>query len=70
MCGGGGYAGMTKNLLVSLGWNEEKIYNVGGYWSYKGKNNISVKTERDGKTAYDFYKVPYHNIDFSTLTTK
>ena len=21
MCGGGGYAGMTKNLLVSLGWN-------------------------------------------------
>ena len=70
MCGGGGYAGMTKNLLVSLGWNEEKIYNVGGYWSYKGKNNISVKTERDGKTAYDFYKVPYHNIDFSTLTTR
>lgn len=70
MCGGGGYAGMTKNLLVSLGWNAEKIYNVGGYWSYNGKNNISVKTERDGKTAYDFYKVPYHNIDFSTLTTK
>lgn len=70
MCGGGGYAGMTKNLLVSLGWNEEKIYNVGGYWSYKGKNNVAVKTERDGKVAYDFYKVPYHNIDFSTLTTK
>ena len=30
MCGGGGYAGMTKNLLVSLGWDKEKIYNVGG----------------------------------------
>lgn len=70
MCGGGGYAGMTKNLLVSLGWNAEKIYNVGGYWSYKGKNNVPVKTERDGKTAYDFFKVPYHNIDFSTLTAK
>ena len=28
MCGGGGYAGMTKNLLVSLGWDENKIYNV------------------------------------------
>ena len=70
MCGGGGYAGMTKNLLVSLGWNEEKIFNVGGYWSYKGKNNVAVKTERDGKVAYDFFKVPYHNIDFSTLTAK
>ena len=32
MCGGGGYAGMTKNFLVSMGWDENKIYNVGGYW--------------------------------------
>ena len=30
MCGGGGYAGMTKNLLVSLGWDENKIYNTCG----------------------------------------
>ena len=28
MCGGGGYAGMTKTMLVSLGWDENKIYNV------------------------------------------
>ena len=70
MCGGGGYAGMTKNLLVALGWNENKIYNVGGYWSYDGGNNVSVKTERGGETVYDFFKVPYHSIDFSTLTTK
>ena len=34
MCGGGGYAGFTKNLLVSLGWDENKIYNVGGYWYF------------------------------------
>ena len=26
MCGGGGYAGMTKNMLVALGWDENKIY--------------------------------------------
>ena len=32
MCGGGGYAGMMKNLLISLGWNQDNIYNVGGYW--------------------------------------
>ena len=37
MCGGGGYAGMTKSMLVALGWEEEKIYNTGGYWYYKGK---------------------------------
>lgn len=68
MCGGGGYAGMTKNLLVSLGWNENKIYDVGGYWFYNGKNNVQVKTTKDGKTTYDFWKVTYHDIDFKSLT--
>ena len=28
MCGGGGYASMTKNLLISLGYDQNKIYNV------------------------------------------
>lgn len=68
MCGGGGYAGMTKNLLVSLGWDENKIYNIGGYWYYDGKNNIQIKKEENGKTTYDFWKVIYHNIDFDNLT--
>ena len=68
MCGGGGYAGMTKNLLVSLGWDENKIYNVGGFWYYKGNNKVSVKRTVDGKDIYDFYKVVYHDIDFDTLT--
>lgn len=67
MCGGGGYAGMTKNLLVALGWDEDKIYNVGGYWYYNGKNNIKVKNTKYGKTSYDFWKVPYHDIDFDSL---
>lgn len=64
MCGGGGYAGMTKNLLVSLGWNKNKIYNVGGYWNYNGKHNIKIK---NGKN-YDFWKVNYHDINFDELT--
>ena len=68
MCGGGGYAGMTKQLLVSLGWNEEKIYDVGGYWNYDGKNNVQVKREENQKTYYDFWKVVYHDIDFNNLT--
>lgn len=67
MCGGGGYAGMTKSMLVKLGWDADKIYNVGGYWYYEGDNNIQVKTTRNGATVYDFWKIPYHNIDFSSL---
>ena len=68
MCGGGGYAGMTKNFLVQLGWDENKIYNIGGYWYYKGKNNIEVKKTVDGKVTYDFENVPYHKIEFDKLT--
>lgn len=68
ICGGGGYAGMTKKLLVSLGWNKNKIYNVGGYWYYKGKNNIQIKKEHDGKETYEFWKVNYHDINFDNLT--
>ena len=64
MCGGGGYAGMTKNLLVSLGWDENKIYDVGGYWFYNGNNNVKVKNDN----GYDFWKVTYHDIDFDKLT--
>lgn len=71
MCGGGGYAGMMKNLLVAEGWDEKKIYDVGGYWSYEGKNNVEVKrVTADGKTVYDFYKVAYHDITFDNLTEK
>ena len=64
MCGGGGYAGMTKNLLVSLGWDKDKIYNVGGYWFYNGKNKVEVKSG----DKYNFWKVNYHDIDFNNLT--
>ena len=67
MCGGGGYAGMMKNLLVSLGWDKNKIYNVGGYWYYKGKNNVKVKTKVNGQDFYDFTKVTYHEIDFDKM---
>lgn len=68
MCGGGGYAGMTKNMLISLGWDENKIYNVGAYWSYQGQNNVSVKRKnQDDSISYDFWKVPYHEIDIKTL---
>ncbi|MBR5046050.1 hypothetical protein IKX73_00225 [Candidatus Saccharibacteria bacterium] len=69
MCGGGGYAGMMKKMLVALGWDENKIYNVGGYWYYAGNNNVYVKEVLpDGSAKYNFYKVPYHMIEFDNLT--
>ena len=67
MCGGGGYAGMTKSMLVELGWNADKIYNTGGYWYYQGTNNVIVKNDSHKKVTYDFWKVAYHDIDFSQL---
>ena len=69
MCGGGGYSGMTKQLLTKLGWDGDKIYVVGAYWSYAGVNNVEVKQKDDeGNVSYAFWKVPYHDIDFDELT--
>ena len=71
MCGGGGYSGMMKKMLVKLGWDENKIYDVGGYWFYEGDNAVQVKRVLDnGEVVYDFYKVPYHEIEFEGLTEK
>ena len=69
MCGGGGYSGMMKKLLVALGWDANKIYVVGGHWYYEGENNVEVKRAlSDGTVMYDFYKVPMHEINFEDLT--
>ena len=67
MCGAGGYASMTKALLISLGWNESLIYNVGGYWSYQGDYRVDV-TSSDYVGLYEFNEVPMFEIDFARLT--
>lgn len=67
MCGGGGYSGQTKKLLVSLGWDENKIYNVGGYWYYEGENKEPIKMTIDNVETYAFWRLDYHNIDFKLL---
>lgn len=71
MCGGGGYSGMLRQMLVTLGWDASKIYDVGGYWYYDGENDVKVRRELDdGTVVYDFWKVPYHEINFEELTRK
>ena len=68
ICGAGGYAGQVKHMLVKLGWDEDKVRDIGGYWYYEGKNAIQVKETIDGKEYYNFSKVPYYDIDFDSLT--
>ncbi len=70
MCGGGGYSGMTKSMLVKLGWDSTKIFVVGGYWYYEGEHDVKVKQGEGDKATYAFWKIPYHNIDFDSLTKK
>lgn len=64
LCGGGGYSGMMKNMLVKLGWDTDKIYVVGAYWSYEGNHDVKVKRTVDGKDHYDFWKITFHDINF------
>lgn len=67
-CGAGGYAGMTRDLLISLGWDENRIWNVGGWWYYEGSHGVDVARDNGhGQTTWDFHKVPYHEIDFDAL---
>ena len=68
ICGAGGYAGQIKKMLVKLGWDENKIRDIGGYWYYEGKNDVQVKENIDGKEFYNFSKVTYYDIDFDSLT--
>ena len=67
MCGGGGYAGMTKAMLAALGWDADRIWNAGGFWYYEGDHALNLKREENGQVYYDFYKVNYHYLDFATM---
>jgi len=70
MCGGGGYSGMMKSLLIYLGWDEAKLYNIGGNWSYKGTHSLELiiyPEEANGKKIYATWRADYTYLDFSRL---
>ncbi len=70
MCGGGGYAGMTKTVLTKLGWDAKKLYNVGGNWEYKGKHAVELIEYAESATDKDVYatwRADYAVIDFTRL---
>lgn len=70
MCGGGGYAGMMKSLLIYLGWDAQKLYNVGANWSYEGDNRLELivqPEEAGGDPIYATWRADYAYIDFAKL---
>jgi hypothetical protein len=70
MCGGGGYAGMTKALLTFLGWDPELLYNIGGNWSYTGPNALELMVYPEDANANTFlatWRADYAYIEFSRL---
>lgn len=73
MCGGGGYAGMTKALLIKLGWDEKKLYNIGGNWAYEGKNRYEIIKYAENPNDHNVFatwRADYAYIDFSRLHEK
>lgn len=70
MCGGGGYAGMMKSLLVFLGWDESLLYNIGANWEYDGANRLELVVYpelADGDIVYATWRADYAYIDFTRL---
>ena len=70
MCGGGGYSGMMKTLLIFLGWDATKIYNVGANWSYTGDHSLELivyPEDASGDNIYATWRADYAYIDFSRL---
>ena len=70
MCGGGGYANMTKQLLLYLGWDGSKLYNIGANWTYKGNNAeelVVYPESKDGNLIYAAWRADYAYIPFDKL---
>lgn len=69
MCGGGGYAGMMRNLLIHLGWDADKVYNLGGGWDYTGDNLVElISYDNDGTPHFHLWRADIVPVDFSQYT--
>lgn len=70
MCGAGAYASLAKKLLVHLGWDADRIYNVGGFWSYVGSRKIDTivpsEDSLDGRLCF-MWRAEVASIDFMRM---
>ena len=70
MCGGGGYANMMKEVLIHIGYDKDKIYNVGANWTYKGKHKkelIIYPEDINGNKIYASWRADYAYIPFEKM---
>ncbi len=67
MCGAGGYAGQMKALLAFLGWDAQKLYNVGGFWSYAGARAVQLIERSGGETLHCMWRADVAPIDFTWM---
>ncbi|WP_139651989.1 hypothetical protein [Raoultibacter phocaeensis] len=70
LCGAGGYAGQMKQLLIHLGWDAGKVYNVGGFWSYKGAHKVELiepSSDTDDGKLCCMWRTEVAPIDFSRM---
>lgn len=73
MCGGGGYAGFTRALLIELGYDPEKLYNIGGFWAYQGDRTVHIKVSYGENNVHEYnalHRLNYRLIDFNQLHEK
>lgn len=69
MCGGAGYAGMMRSLLVYLGWDPQRVYNIGGMWDYTGFESVELmRVKDDGATDYFLWRADMPIFEFSQYT--
>lgn len=66
-CGSGGYAFMTKMLLVHLGWNEELLYNMGPVATYPGARRIDILENAAGKEMWATWRLDIPHIDLARM---
>ena len=67
-CGGGGYAAMTRQVLIHLGWSSELLYCAGGQWDYLGDNLVQLISYKDPeKPEYYFWRADLVDLDFGLL---
>lgn len=71
MCGGGGYAWMTKQVLVKLGYDASKVYNIGGFWGYSGDNKIEMVSyyDKNNNGAYEGEYYSFYNGNYMAIDT-
>lgn len=70
MCGGGGYAGVMKELLIYFGWDPQLLYNVGANWHYEGEHALELVVypeDADGEKIYATWRADYAYLDFDHL---